>query len=282
MKFRRFSKAFTMVELLAVIAIIALMAVLVGPTLKNFSRGDRTASATRQLLDAVARARQLAITQRTTVYMVFVPTNFWNNPVFFINNPVLTGADWLAATNMADRQLTSYNFVSLHSMGDQPGRNNPRYLSAWQSLPDGTFVAFDKFTTDRNTYLANLYTLSGFKVYGFDVTTNIPFPLAETLPYPNMPPYPRLPYIAFNYLGQLTTEPLAPRPSQHDEFIPLAHGAVSITRDGNKVPVLVPFPAVPPSMIASETPAGNSTNNYNLVHIDWLTGRARLEHREVK
>jgi hypothetical protein len=31
-----------------------------------------------------------------------------------------------------------------------------------------------------------------------------------------------------------------------------------------------------------ETPAGNTTNTYNLVSIDWLTGRARLERQEVR
>ena len=53
------------------------MAGLTVPVLKNFAKSDATLGASRQLLDGVARARQLAISQRTTVYMVFVPTNFW-------------------------------------------------------------------------------------------------------------------------------------------------------------------------------------------------------------
>jgi len=39
---------------------------------------DAMTAATRQMLDDVGRARQLAISQHTTVYMVFVPENFWN------------------------------------------------------------------------------------------------------------------------------------------------------------------------------------------------------------
>ena len=61
-----------------VISILGILAALVVPALKNFGHSDATISASRQLLDDVARARQLAISQRTTVYMVFVPTNFWN------------------------------------------------------------------------------------------------------------------------------------------------------------------------------------------------------------
>jgi hypothetical protein len=32
----------------------------------------------------------------------------------------------------------------------------------------------------------------------------------------------------------------------------------------------------------SENPPGNSTNIYNIVHVDWLTGRARLEQQKVQ
>jgi prepilin-type N-terminal cleavage/methylation domain-containing protein len=69
--------AFTLIELLVVIAILGIMAGLTVPVLKNFAKSDATLGASRQLLDGVARARQLAISQRTTVYMVFVPQNFW-------------------------------------------------------------------------------------------------------------------------------------------------------------------------------------------------------------
>jgi hypothetical protein len=69
-------------------------------------------------------ARQLAISQRTTVYMVFVPTNFWNDPAF--SNPNFTLADRTAFTNLFDKQTIGYNFVSLRSLGDQPGRPSVR------------------------------------------------------------------------------------------------------------------------------------------------------------
>jgi hypothetical protein len=63
-------------------------------------------------------------------------------------------------------------------------------------------------------------------------------------------------------------------PSRQDEYIPLARGTVGYARDAAKVPL----PELP---TVSERPPGNSTNAFNLIHIDWLTGRARVEHQEI-
>jgi hypothetical protein len=83
---------------------------------------------------------------------------------------------------------------------------------------------------------------------------------------------PSFPYIAFNYLGQLT--------SGQDEYIPLAQGSVLPARDANKA-LQVGLPSVSsPSVL--ETPPGNSLKAFNLVHIDWLTGRAVLEYQKVQ
>src|SRR5947199_9009360 len=68
--------AFTLIELLVVISIVGLLAGLAVPVVNNF-KPNVVAGATRQLLDDVARARQYAISQRTTVFMVFVTTNVW-------------------------------------------------------------------------------------------------------------------------------------------------------------------------------------------------------------
>ena len=268
MNSQRHSAAFTMVEMLTVIAIIAIVASLVGPTVGHFRKGDTMLSASRQMLDSVARARQLAISQRTTVYMVFVPIDYWLDPP----SGYWSSSDSIAATNLADKQLTGYNYLSLRTVGDQPGRGFPRYLASWQTLPDSSFIDQDKFTISRGQYLTNLYLKSGLYVSGFDWSTNLPFPLAETQGYagaqPPGGPYPRLPYIAFDYLGRLV--------SGHDEFIPLAHGSVTPSTDANKKPVLTA------AAFVRETPPGNSVDSYNVIHIDWLTGRARLERQEIK
>src|SRR5271156_3856435 len=122
--------------MLVVIAILGIIAGLAVPALKNLGKSDANLSAARQLLDDVGRARQLAIANRTTVYMVFVPTNFWGtlpNPWF--NS--LTPAAQAVATNLCDMQMTGYNFIANGAVGDQPGRHSWHYLAQWQSLPDG-------------------------------------------------------------------------------------------------------------------------------------------------
>ena len=220
--------AFTLIELLVVIAILGIMAGLTVPVLKNFAKSDATLGASRQLLDGAARARQLAISQRTTVYMVFVPTNFWNN----ISGPWpntwwsgLTDAQKTAATNLCDKQLTGYTFVSLRSVGDQPGQGRARYLDQWQTLPDNTFIAFQKFYTTNTIWDNTVIPPVSYPISIFNYTTNIPFPTAT-----NAAPSPvSLPFIAFNYLGQLTAD--GQTVAGADEYIPIAKGSVIYAAD---------------------------------------------------
>ena len=259
-----------------VIAILGLMAGLTVPVLKNFAKSDATIGASRQLLDGVARARQLAISQRTTVYLVFVPPNFWVDALGNLNTAwfnSLTAAQQTAVTNLCDKQLTGYTFVSLRSVGDQPGRVTPHYLAPWQNLPDYTFIPPAKFTNSptqsnpsRDPVDPSLAVMLLNVLNGFNYTNIFPFP-TETTPINTNAP--ALPYIAFNYLGQLA--------SGQDEYIPIAKGSVIYALD----PATKMFRFGP--LDASENPPGNSTNSsYNIVHIDWLTGRAVLEYQKMQ
>ena len=278
MKLRRIHAAFTLIELLVVIAIIGIIAGMVGPTLLNFRKGDAMLAATRLMLDGVARARQLAISQHTTVYMVFMPTNFWADPAYNSGaNLNLTQADKDAVTNLVEKQLTGFTFVSLRSIADQPGQPTARYLSAWQSLPDKAFIAQWKFNLGVNQ--SNVITDGNggapFQVTGFNTATNIPFPLAETRPYtPGTRSYVALPYIAFDYLGRLVTA----SPNADGEFIPLAHGSVAPAFDKVTRRPVFGSPSV------QEQPPGNSGPGtaYNLIYIDKFSGRARVERQKVK
>jgi prepilin-type N-terminal cleavage/methylation domain-containing protein len=262
--------AFTLLELLTVIAIVGILAAITLPNLQTF-KPNVMAAATSQLLADIGRARQLAISHRTTVYMVFVPSGFWTDPAV----GQWRIEDRRASTNLFDKQLVGYNFVSLRSLGDQPGRPTTRYLSEWRTIPEGTFIPLQKFGF-RNPNIANLVIatndLAGnrypaYQVLGFSVTNNIPFPL-DTTPGLGVPPrWVPLPYIAFNYMGQLI--------SGQNELVPLALGSVGFSRDAARTAT-----ARVPSL--TESPAGNGTNAYNLVSIDWLTGRARIERQEAR
>ena len=112
----------------------------------------------------------------------------------------------------------------------------------------------------------NHATGATYPVQGFD-TAPIPFP-TEDFPA-SMPsqPLPVIPCIAFNYLGQLA--------SGQDEYIPLAQGSVLPARNVDKN-LQLGSPAV------SESPPGNSVNVFNLVQIDWLTGRATMRSQKVQ
>ena len=66
---------FTLIELLVVLAIIGILAAIGLPALRGMTRSHAIIAANRQFLDDLALARQTAIAQHTTVYMVFVPSN---------------------------------------------------------------------------------------------------------------------------------------------------------------------------------------------------------------
>jgi prepilin-type N-terminal cleavage/methylation domain-containing protein len=295
-------RAFTLIEMLTVIAIIGIIAGFAIPVLKNFGKNDVTVSASRQLLDDVGRARQLAMSQRTTVYMVFVSTNFWQvvpgytapDGQLFSAYPAYLNANQIqAATNLLDKQLTSYTFMAYGALGDQPGQHQWHFLAPWQSLPDGVFIPLYKFYNPNvppysftDPVNANAY----FNINPFSETNTFRFPTEDSPTYASSFGM-MLPYIAFNYLGQLsdysgnllTSASMSEGQDYDNDYIgggidiPLVQGSVMPDLNPNTRALQVGPPQI------NEMPPGNGTNiSYTVVHIDPLTGRATMEYHKMQ
>ena len=144
--------AFTLRELLVVIGIIALLTSITLPAMKGLGRSATSKGATRQLMEDLRYARQIALRNRSTVYVVFTPTNIWDiikNVDSEMLPPRKKDPRLLSLTNMLEKQFSGYAVMSMRSVGDQPGQSHPNYLTEWKKLPDGMLIAPYKFMAWR-------------------------------------------------------------------------------------------------------------------------------------
>lgn len=251
--------------MLMVLAIIGLLTGLTLPFLKGLSRSNTIGSAARQLLDDVSYARHKAIASHTTVFMVFVPPADQAEANIYLPLQQSLPKQW---TSLVTGQATSYSFFTRRSLGEQPGEQNPNYVTKWYSLPQGTFIPEYKFYSPQPTSIGPTN----------DPKIVTPFASSKAFPVPVTTmnggvTNGTIAYLAFDYMGRLVYEDGTP--TMRDEYIPVAQGSIFFTRDQNGGLIW-------DKADIQENPPGNSLVNYNLIHIDALTGRAKIEQVELK
>ena len=256
---------FTLIELLVVIGIIAALTVIGIPAMRGLGRSNVTTSATQQLVDDLMLARHKAIVNRTTVHVVFVPPlRTQAAPPYLSGQFDREGKLW---ERLREGTFTTYAIYAERSLGDQPGQRHGRYLTEWRTLPEGVFVSTNEYANPAN----NFNTLGALdRAFGTNVAP-FPFPTERSPATLNMP------VISFDESGRCFQYELGSKVKRYrEEYIELATGSVMTWRSGNNV-----------ETDARELPPGNgdstidSTNVYNRIRIDSMTGRARTERPEI-
>ena len=141
--------AFTLVELLAVVAVMLIILRLTLPSLDGLLGADAEGMARTQVVGDLNRARQMALQRGLPVYMVFMP--LYGDMAPNISRPVVQyGSDTFnevdkrnyfagdkGVNELLGSQLTSYAIYAEYLPGDQPGIPSTEWLSDWKNLPAG-------------------------------------------------------------------------------------------------------------------------------------------------
>lgn len=241
-------RAFTLIEMLVVLGIIALIAALALPQMRT-TEAVAVDAAAHQFMEDLSLARQKALAQRSTVAVVFLTEALNDNAQV---NPALANAEENAEIKRLQAGVyTHYALYAFRRLGEQPGQASRNYLTEWKALPEKTFFSF-----------TNIYSVSNL------ASAQFPFPYAAS---PNLPV---LPYIAFDADGKLIQiqSQVTGRgtPLNISVTNSIARGAVFYARDPQGAVSTVEF---------LETPPGNGLNT--LIVVDSLTGRAKREELQL-
>lgn len=143
---RPHAPAFTLVELLVVVAIMGVMMSIAIPGFKKLFRKDPLALGAQQLLDDLEWARIYAMSRGADVSLVFFPT--WSQ---MGGTPVQNAhfQSSVPANDLLGGQLASYAIFAEGSAGEQPGQlvTEQTFLSKWRRLPQGVVIPASAFNT---------------------------------------------------------------------------------------------------------------------------------------
>ena len=284
----RSPRAFTLIELLVVITIIGLLLGLGLPMIKGMNKSNSMIAADRQLLDDINYARQRAIGDHTSVYMVFVPPTVinWTVPT----DPALSKS----MINLYGGQYTimrcSPCVLSVNS------RAAPRRII---SPPGGpcrpAFISppINSASTPVCPGLAPTFFFNSVNhpEFPFPVATNFAAAKNDFA----------LPHFGFNYLGQVIYRSnsvdhlvYTQGDAANHMYIPLARGSLFYQRNADGT-----YAAQGPDIAETQPGAAyyanyNSTNvqggaplpvgsnSYNQIYIDPLTGRAKVQRLQIQ
>jgi len=245
--------AFSLIELLVVIGIIAAVSVISVPVIRGLGQSNVMTSGTQQLLDDLMLARHKAMVGRTPVHVVFVPPSVNQDPP-----GGLTAREQKVWERIRGGAYTTYALYAERTLGDQPGHRNDRYITDWRTLPEGVFVAEYEYANPGTTFDTTDPFQRPF------ARKNYPFPTEQSTVERD------LPHITFDQNGSLLQYNAAGNRVYKQEYIWMAKGSVLVSRNGTAVDIDV-----------REVPLFNSISNYNRIRIDPVSGRARLERPEI-
>lgn len=281
-----YESGFTLIEMLVVIAIIALISAIALPSIKAF-KPDPLKTASNQMLNDLAYARRKAIGDHTTVYVCFMP------PLNLLSN--LNASPLSLSTNdqyaLLKSQFTGYAMYEKRSIGDQPGASRQHWITSWRTLPDGTGIAPDMFYGNGAAPMPGLAKVGGpyFGYWSFDynVAGDV-YVDPEDINAANVAT--RFPSIAFDYRGSL----ISSSTGLWNQWVPPLNSSQPGSYDNQK-PGQV-FDCVIPltqgyangngtnwtAATFNELPSGTYTNTYMHIVIDGPTGRARRDVRALR
>jgi prepilin-type N-terminal cleavage/methylation domain-containing protein len=134
--------AFTLAELLAVVAIMAILLATVVPSISGLARSAGLRGATMQVRTALAQARQTAITRRVPTGVLF-PT--WQNDM-----------------NKGFRAIIVASVTGQYTIAGGPAPNVYRAVGEWQFLPPGVVIDAWQVWVVTNVHLQSFGLQGGF------------------------------------------------------------------------------------------------------------------------